>query len=57
MATYSSSPKLKAAYKTCRGPYLGFGPAGVKPKRLKVTAFFSKRRNPWQLRVMLRVVG
>jgi hypothetical protein len=38
MATYSHSRRLFKAYETCHGYYGGFGPVGVKPRRLKVQA-------------------
>ena len=56
MATYSRSPRLLAAYQKCTGLYTGFGPVGVAPTRLKVTAFFSKK-TPGRLAMMLNVAA
>lgn len=53
--TFSNSKRLLEAYKTCRGIYIGLGPVGIKPKRLRVVGFFPKRRK-WKLRVALEPI-
>jgi hypothetical protein len=57
MATYTSCARIKEAYKTCRGRYMGMGPVGIKPKRFKIAAFWSKRKGKNRLYMMLTVVA
>lgn len=45
MATYTTSNRIKKAYDTCQGLYCGFGPVDCAPKRIRIAAFFSKRKN------------
>jgi len=44
MATYTRSSRIKKAYKSCRGLYIGMGPVDCKPKRIKITAFWIKSK-------------
>lgn len=44
MAIFSTSARMIKLYKKCDGRYVGFGPANAKPNRLRVRAFFPKRK-------------
>ena len=57
MATYTTSARIKKAYKTCYGNYMGMGPVNVVPKRIKITAFWSKRNNKHKMNMWLQVVA
>ena len=60
MATYTRSSRIKKAYKTCNGLYMGVGPVDCEPNRIKIHAYWHKsKRFPkrdHRMNMMLTVV-